>query len=237
MLCASVTTAFGIQVASHSEKRYQAFASAIPFLAIPLQPVDIQRDRHSQHARDPGEHGVRGVAVQHGVIAARLPARCNVERASVRERIEIFVPDGGQIFQPHAAIGRLRNIFPAVNRDAVTACDQPRGKLFGESLESAIARRDAAGAEDREPHVRGLALAAGGASLGHSPSGRTGCGPADGLIGKPTGNIVVLGLAALHDLVALFHHPPPVARQIPERLERAVFVQNARAHHHQDRAP
>src|SRR5258708_36410726 len=79
----------------------------------------------------------------------------------------------------------------------------------------------------------GALSAAGSATAGHGPSGRTRRGPAHRLIGKPTGDVVVLGPASLHNVTALFHHPFPVARQIPERLERSVLVQNARADYYE----
>ena len=47
------------------------FRERVPFLAISLQAVDVDRDRHAEHARHPSVDGVGGVAVEHGVLTVK----------------------------------------------------------------------------------------------------------------------------------------------------------------------
>src|SRR5450759_5134219 len=79
MLCASVTTTFGIQVASHSEMRYQAFASEFHFLRFRSRPSTFNAT---------GIPKMRGIQVKTALAALqystasqlRATARCNVEK-------------------------------------------------------------------------------------------------------------------------------------------------------------
>ena len=70
----------------------------------------------------------------------------------MRDSIEVFVPDRRQVFQSNAAICLLGMLFAAVDRNNVAAGSQACGEFFGESLETAIARRYAACAKDGEAH-------------------------------------------------------------------------------------
>ena len=97
-----MTTTVGQNVASHSETRYQALASAIPLLALALDAVHIERHGHAEQARQNREEGVGAVAVERDVDAVRQQMEGGDE--SVREGVEILVADGGQIMQAHAAI-------------------------------------------------------------------------------------------------------------------------------------
>ena len=60
----------------------------------------------------------------------------------------------GRYCKTHAAIVRFRMPLPAIHGDLMSARGQPGGKFFGEGLKSAVARGNAARAEDREPHRR-----------------------------------------------------------------------------------
>src|SRR5437016_6208973 len=57
-----------------------------------------------------------------------------------------------------------------------------------------------------------------------------GSGAADWVVGEPTGDVVVLGLLAPHDLMALLHHSPPVLGQEPEGFKGSPLVQQASAY-------
>ena len=108
MVRASVTTTVGQNVASHSESRYQALAETVPLLALALEPVHVERDGHSEQARPQREDRVRAVAVERRVDAVRHEVQGGEE--GVRESVEIFVADGGEILQADAAIGRAPDI-------------------------------------------------------------------------------------------------------------------------------
>src|ERR1041385_1234758 len=77
-----------------------------------------------------------------------------------------------------------------------------------------------------------ISLTAGGSRASKRARARFRRRTAHRAVGKPTGNIVALGFSALHDLLALGEHPPPISRQVPERLERSLLAQQARPHHH-----
>ncbi len=66
--------------------------------------------------------------------------------------LEVFVADGGEILQAHAAEYAGRLPFPAVDGDLVAALHQARGKLLGEGFEAAVAGGNAACAEERDSH-------------------------------------------------------------------------------------
>ena len=108
MVRASVTTTLGQNVASHSETRYHAFASAIPLLALALDAIHVQRHRHAEQARQEGENGVGAVAVERR-RPTRWVSRWSGGKQGVRQGIEIFVPDGGQILQSNAAVEGFRS--------------------------------------------------------------------------------------------------------------------------------
>src|SRR5580704_222886 len=70
----------------------------------------------------------------------------------------------------------------------------------------------------KSQHVARNPSTAGGARLGERSRTGPGRGTADGLIGEPTGNIVVLGAASAHDFMPLGQYPSPIASQIDERF-------------------
>ena len=153
MVCGVGDHRVGQNVASHSEIRYQALASAIPLLALALEAVDIQRHRHAEQARQPGEDRVGGVAVERDI------ARGEPADAAWRDRCargcRSICAGGGQVVQAHAAIDGLGMPLAAVDGDAVAALGQPGGKFFGEGFEAAVAGGNAARAEERDAHRTG----------------------------------------------------------------------------------
>jgi hypothetical protein len=68
----------------------------------------------------------------------------------MNDGVEILVAPGGQIYQRDTAIGGFGMPFPAVNRDAMPALDQPDGKLLGEGLKPAIPGGNPTRAENRD---------------------------------------------------------------------------------------
>ena len=70
----------------------------------------------------------------------------------MRQRIEVFVVDGGQVEQADAAINRLAVTLAAVDGHRMAARGQPDGKLFRERLESAVIGRNAARSENGDAH-------------------------------------------------------------------------------------
>ena len=66
--------------------------------------------------------------------------------------VEIFVADGGQILQAHAAIERFRSALAAVDGDLVAAFHQTGGEFLGEGFETAVVGGNAARAEKGDAH-------------------------------------------------------------------------------------
>ena len=100
-----MTTTFGIQVASHSDKRYQAFATRFHFLRWRSSPSTFSAT---------GIPTTRGIqvktalaALQYSTASWRVVEQMKRGKERMRDRVEIFVADGRQVFQIHAAIGRL----------------------------------------------------------------------------------------------------------------------------------
>ena len=65
----------------------------------------------------------------------------------VRERVEIFVANGGEMLQADAVVYRVLVALAAIDGDLVSARNQAGGKLFGEGFKSAVIGRDAARAD------------------------------------------------------------------------------------------
>src|SRR5262245_6916727 len=76
----------------------------------------------------------------------------------MRQGIEILVAYGGQIAKKDAAVCVRFVLFAAVNRNRMPACGEPRGKLLGECLKTAIARRNPSCPEDSDAHRRTSAV-------------------------------------------------------------------------------
>ena len=127
-------------------------AQGAPFLAMPLEPVHVERHGHAGGARNGGEQGIGGVAAQHGVAAVRQ----QVQRGEkgVRHRVEVLMADGGQVVEPHAQVLARGVALAAVDGDVVATRGQTPGSLLGEGLEAAIAGRNAPGSDDGDSHAR-----------------------------------------------------------------------------------
>jgi hypothetical protein len=65
----------------------------------------------------------------------------------VRDGIEIFVPDGGEILQVHAAVERPRTRLAAVYGNLMAAFHKARGEFFRKGFESAVICGNSARAE------------------------------------------------------------------------------------------
>jgi len=76
-----------------------------------------------------------------------------VGKKSVRQRVEIFVPDGGNVNQVDSAIKVVLVALSAIDRYMMAACSQARRQFFGEGFKAAVSRRNTACAQDGEAHV------------------------------------------------------------------------------------
>ena len=57
----------------------------------------------------------------------------------VRDGVEIFVPDGGEVLQVNAAVEGSRTSLPAIDSHLMAALHQARGEFFRKGFESAVA--------------------------------------------------------------------------------------------------
>src|SRR5450432_1884108 len=71
-------------------------------------------------------------------------------KEGVRQSVQIFVADTGQIDQLDAAIGGLLVLFAAVDGYLMATPHKARGNLFGEGFEASIVRRNSPGAEESD---------------------------------------------------------------------------------------
>ncbi len=62
----------------------------------------------------------------------------------VGQSIEVFVPDGGQILKPDAAILRMGRALSAIDGDLVPTGRETVGEFFGEGLKPTVVGGDAA---------------------------------------------------------------------------------------------
>ena len=122
----------------------------VPLLALPFDAIDVERHRDAEHARPERENGIRAVAVERHVHPMRQQMHCRNQ--GMRDGIEIFVADGGQIFQPHAAIHGLRIALAAIDRHLMTAGREPRGEFLGKRFEAAVIGWNPSGAEQGDAH-------------------------------------------------------------------------------------
>jgi hypothetical protein len=74
----------------------------------------------------------------------------------VRDGIEVLVPDGRQHAQPHPEVLALPGrdgVRAAIHGHLVASRHESTAELLGEGLETAIGRRHAARAHDRDAHA------------------------------------------------------------------------------------
>ncbi len=124
---------------------------AIPLLTLTLYAIHVQGHGHAEEARRQSENGVGAVAVEGGVGAMREQVKSGKKR--VRQGVEILVANGRQVLQSNAAVDGLGMPLAAIDRYAVSALRQSRGKLFREGFEAAIVSGDSAGSEKGDAHL------------------------------------------------------------------------------------
>ena len=84
---------------------------------------------HSAPTGMPSRRGIQVntalAALQYSTASCLRPRSVSGEmqrrKKSVRDGVEIFVPDGGQVLEPHAAIVRLAYALPAIDGQGVAA--------------------------------------------------------------------------------------------------------------------
>ncbi len=140
----------------------------------------------------------------------------------MRQGVEIFVADGGQVLQADAAIDGFGEPLAAVDRHAVSARGQPGGELFGEGFESAVIGGNAARAEKGDAHdlqSARISAASRAASARRIFFGRL---LADGRVLEPARHVFVVHAPAGLNQAALGQNALEVARQEPEGLAASV---------------
>ena len=71
-----------------------------PLAALTFQAVHVQRAGNARETRREREQGVGGIAEQRDVLAAHQKVERRQE--GMKDRIQVLVPDGGQVAQAHA---------------------------------------------------------------------------------------------------------------------------------------
>src|SRR5258708_677651 len=125
----------------------------VPLAAAALDAIDVDGYRDPRGAQQREHEGIRGIADQHGVEIA--PQRIERREQAMADGLEVLVADSRKLDALDALPLRERQAprptrAPAVDGHIVTAQDQPASQFRGEGLEAAIARRNAARAEDGE---------------------------------------------------------------------------------------
>jgi hypothetical protein len=123
----------------------------VPFLPLAFQPVDVDRHGRSGGPNYRDKHGIRRIAQQHRVKPFIEGIHRRKER--VRDRVEVFVPDGREHLQPDATVfGHITwNVMrPPVNRHFVAAFGEPGSQFLGKCFKPAVICRDTARAHYRD---------------------------------------------------------------------------------------
>ncbi len=120
-----------------------------PLAARPLQAIDVDPDRRAQRTRQPARPG-RAIAqhIDQVVAPARVPQAGAVVRQS-RGRPPVRSAALAHAHALVAAVGAGRAPFGlGIDGDLVATRCQPHGQLLGKGFKAAVARRDAARAQD-----------------------------------------------------------------------------------------
>lgn len=116
-----------------------------------FETIDIQCRRAAADARQPGENCVCRIAEQYQIEALRQ--RSERRQASVRECVEIFVPDGWYVNQLHAAVAIAAVAFAAIDSYIVSPLHKPDRQLFRKCFKATVVCRNAASSQQGNPHT------------------------------------------------------------------------------------
>src|SRR5208337_1376059 len=125
----------------------------LPFLALAVEAVHVEHDRLAEHSRDVCEGAVGNVAEQDDIVVTERDMHSSEE--GTHPRVEMLLVQAGDNDAPHAAIVDVVGLGErpaAIDRDPMSAVGQARADLLGEALETAIAVRDAASADNGDLH-------------------------------------------------------------------------------------
>ena len=174
MTWASATMTLGRYEREPLAERVPEPAGQAPLGALALDAVHVERHLRAAQPRQEGDQGVGGVQEQDGVVAVEDGVQRTHRR--VRDGLQVLATQPADPAAAHPGRERPRLVGAAairVDGDLVATGRQLARQLPGHRLEAPVRRRDAAAAEDGEPHgLRPFAWAISG-TPGHELDART----------------------------------------------------------------
>ena len=128
-------------------------AQALPLFALAVQPIDVEHYFLAEQTRDVGERAVGDVAQQHDIVVGEGDVQRREEGTD--RSVEMFLMQTRHDDAAHAPVVNIvatGERAPAIDGDPMAVVGKARTDLLGETLEAAVAIRNAASSDDSDVH-------------------------------------------------------------------------------------